>query len=118
MALVGRDPRCPPTTAAEWKVDVRGSMKWLGAALLCLVVVGFATPAAAQDTPRAEISGGYNFFTAKASGDEEWEKFPKGWYADVAGNVTETIGIVGQVTGRSEERRVGKECRCRRSALY
>ena len=74
-------------------------MNWLGAALLCLVVVGFATPAAAQDTPRAEISGGYNFFSGKASGDEDWEKFPKGWYADVAGNVTETIGIVGQVTG-------------------
>jgi opacity protein-like surface antigen len=74
-------------------------MKWLGAALLCLIVVGFATPAAAQDTPKVEISGGYNFFSGKASGDEDWEKFPKGWYADIAGNVTETIGIVGQVTG-------------------
>jgi hypothetical protein len=63
------------------------------------MVIGFATPAAAQDTPRVEVSGGYNFFTGKASGDDDWEKFAKGWYADVAGNVTETIGIVGQVTG-------------------
>lgn len=74
-------------------------MKGLGAALLCLMVVGFAAPAAAQDTPRAEISGGYNFLAAKSSGDEEWTKFKKGWYFDVAGNVTDTIGIVGQVTG-------------------
>lgn len=87
------------TIAAEWKVDVRASMNWLGASLLCLVGVGFATPAAAQDTPRAEISGGYNWLAAKSSGDDEWTKFKKGWYFDVAGNVTETVGIVGQVTG-------------------
>jgi hypothetical protein len=63
------------------------------------MVVGFAAPAAAQDTPMAEISGGYNWLTAKASGDEEWEKFPKGWYFDVAGNVSDTLSIVGQVSG-------------------
>lgn len=74
-------------------------MKWLGASLLCLMVVGFATPVAAQDTPKAEISGGYNWFAAKAASDEEWEKFPKGWYFDVAGNVTPMVSIVGQVTG-------------------
>jgi hypothetical protein len=74
-------------------------MKWLGAMALCLMVIGFAAPAAAQDTPKAEVSVGYNWFTAKASGDEEWEKFPKGWYADVAGNISDTLSIVGQVTG-------------------
>jgi hypothetical protein len=36
---------------------------------------------------------------AKASGDDTWESFPKGWYADVAGNVSDTLSIVGQVTG-------------------
>jgi hypothetical protein len=78
-------------------------MKWLGAGLLSLMVIGFATPAAAQDTPKAEVSVGYNWFAAKQSGDgfedSDWEKFPKGWYADVAGNVSDTLSIVGQVTG-------------------
>jgi hypothetical protein len=73
-------------------------MKRLGAALLCLVVVGLARPAAAQ-TPKAEVSVGYNWLAAKQTGDDEYEKFKKGWYADVAGNVTDTVSIVGQVTG-------------------
>jgi hypothetical protein len=72
-------------------------MKWIGVGLLCLMVVGLARPAAAQ--PKAEISAGYNWLGAKASGDEEMTKFPKGFYFDVAGNVTPVISIVGQVTG-------------------
>jgi opacity protein-like surface antigen len=74
-------------------------MKVFGACLLCLTVIGFATPAAAQDTPKAVISGGYNWLTGKSASDESWEKFPKGWYFDVAGNVTDMVSIVGQVTG-------------------
>jgi opacity protein-like surface antigen len=73
-------------------------MKWIGAFVLCLMVVGFAAPAAAQ-TPKAEVSVGYHWLGAKSSGDDEWEKFPAGWYADVAGNVSDTVSIVGQVTG-------------------
>ena len=96
---MGRDTGVCTPPAAERKVDVRGSMKWLGAMTLGLMVVGFAAPAAAQDTPKAEVSVGYNWLAAKASGDEEWEKFPKGWYADVAGNISDTLSIVGQVTG-------------------
>jgi hypothetical protein len=71
-------------------------MKVLGAGLLCLMVVSFASPAFAGG---AEISGGYNWVTAKATGDQTWEKFPKGWYFDVAGNVTPMVSIVGAVTG-------------------
>jgi opacity protein-like surface antigen len=74
-------------------------MKWLGAALLGLLITGIASPAFAQGTPKAEISGGYNWLAAKSSGDDTWEKFPKGWYFDVAGNVSDTVSIVGQVTG-------------------
>ena len=85
------------TDAAERKVHVRGSMKLFGASLLCLVGVGFATPAAAQQ--KAEVSVGYNYLQAKSSGDEDWTKFKSGWYADVAGNVTPMVSIVGQVTG-------------------
>ena len=78
---------------------MRGSMKWAGVALLSLMVVGFARPVAAQDAPKAEISAGYNYLQAKSSGDEDWTKFKSGWYADVAGNVTPVVSIVGQVTG-------------------
>lgn len=74
-------------------------MRGLGAIVLCVMVAGFATPAAAQDAPKAEVSAGYSWLAAKSSGDDTWEKFPKGWYFDVAGNVTDTVSIVGQVTG-------------------
>ena len=72
-------------------------MKWFGAGLLCLMVVTFATPAFAQ--PKAEISGGYNWMAAKATGDDTWEKFPKGWYFDIAGNVTPMVSLVFSTTG-------------------
>jgi hypothetical protein len=101
---VGRDTGvCITPYAAERKVHVRGSMKCIGAVVLCLMVVGFAGPAAAQDTPKAELSIGYNWLTAKESSDDdidnEWEKFPKGFYVDIAGNLSDTLSIVGQFTG-------------------
>lgn len=79
--------------------SMRGSMKGFGAGLLCVLVIGFAAPAAAQDTPKAEVSGGYNWLAAKQSGDDDWTTFPKGWYADLAGNLSDTVSVVGQVTG-------------------
>lgn len=85
---------------AERRADVRQSIRSLGAGILCLIVIGIARPAAAQDAPKGELSGGYQFFSGKGEGeDEEWEKFPKGWYVDVAGNATNSVGIVGQVSG-------------------
>lgn len=96
---MGRDTGVCNPYAAERKVDVRGSMKWLGAMTLGLMVVGFAAPAAAQDTPKAEVSVGYNWLAAKQPSDDEWTKFPKGWYFDVAGNVSDTLSVVGQITG-------------------
>lgn len=74
-------------------------MKWFGAVALCLMVVGSAAPVAAQDTPKSEISVGYNWLAAKQPSDDEWTKFPKGWYLDFAGNVSDTLSLVGQVTG-------------------
>jgi len=74
-------------------------MKWLTASLLTLMVAGFATPAAAQDAPKAEISGGWQLLSGKAEGDPERETFSKGWYFDIAGNITPVIGVVGQVSG-------------------
>ena len=74
-------------------------MNWLLAGVMVLLVTGFARPAAAQDTPKAELSAGWNWLTAKSSGDDTWEKFPKGFYVDIAGNVSDTLSIVGQYTG-------------------
>ena len=38
---------------------------------------------------------------AKATGDDTWEKFPKGWYLDIAGNVTPMVSIVFSTTRNS-----------------
>ena len=64
---------------------------------LCLAVLVVSAPVAAQTTPRTEISGGYQFVTFSV--DEESESLPKGWYFDVAGNVSPMLGIVFQVGG-------------------
>ena len=64
---------------------------------LCLAVLAVSVPVAAQTTPRTEISGGYQFVTFSV--DEESESLPKGWYFDVAGNLTPMLGIVFQVGG-------------------
>jgi opacity protein-like surface antigen len=60
-------------------------------------VLAVSVPVAAQTTPRTEISGGYQFVTFSV--DEESESLPKGWYFDVAGNVSPMLGIVFQVGG-------------------
>jgi hypothetical protein len=83
---------------------VRGSMKWLGTGLLCLMVVGFATPAAAQG-----VSGGFkigvNFadLTLKSQDTDDvvaenhtWRTgFAAGGYVDVA--ITDTFSFAPEV---------------------
>jgi hypothetical protein len=100
--FVRRDANGPLNVraAAERKVDVRGSMKWLLFGALCLAVTGFARPAAAQDEPaKVEVSGGWNYLAMKSNADEQWFHFGKGWYADVAGNLNSRWAVVGQVSG-------------------
>lgn len=107
MSFVSQDTRpCARSTIdayperAERKADVHVSIRSLAAGVLCLIVIGMARPAAAQDVPNGTFSGGYQFFSGKGEGnDEEWENFPKGWYFDVTGNLTDVVGIVGQVSG-------------------
>ena len=53
-------------------------MKWVGVGLLCLMVVGFARPALAQDAPKAEISGGYNWIGGESRRDEALGEVPQG----------------------------------------
>jgi opacity protein-like surface antigen len=85
--------------AAEKKVDVRGAMTWLVVCAVCVGVTGFARPAAAQDVPKVEVSGGWNYQAMKSNDDEDWTHFSKGWYADVAVAVTNMWSAVGQVAG-------------------
>ena len=62
----------------------------LTAAALLMVA---AMPCAAQDVPKAELSMGYNMLKFSD------ETFPAGWYADVAGNLSRSMAIVGQMSG-------------------
>lgn len=66
---------------------------------LTFLTLGIAAAPAAAQTPRAEISGGYQFVGAKSASDDNYEKFKKGWYADVAGNAGRVLGIVGNIGG-------------------
>jgi len=68
---------------------------------LVFACLSIALPAAAQDVPRAEISGGYQMLHlwAEDNGDTTSETLGKGWYADVAGNVTKSLGLLFQVSG-------------------
>ena len=69
---------------------------------LCLTS-GMTGAAAAQSVPRTEISGGYQLLQFKDPFAEDDETLGKGWYADVAGNLTKVIGIVFQVGGDYKE---------------
>ena len=77
---------------------MRGSAKYGRLVFLLLVILGISLPAAAQNAARTEVSGGYNFIRVFPP-DDDAENFPGGWYADVAGNVTNMLAIVGQVNG-------------------
>lgn len=65
--------------------------------ILCLTVLGFAFPAAAQDVPKREFSIGYQFLRASQKGDSK--NLLGGWYFDFAGNVNKMLGIVGGFGG-------------------
>jgi len=61
-------------------------------AALALVI---AAPAMAQVTPAVEIGLGYAYLRD----DGIDENFPLGWYADIAGNLNDWLGLVGEVGG-------------------
>jgi hypothetical protein len=65
-------------------------MRFLCLIVLCLAVV--VTPVLAQDYPKAEIFGGYQFTHA------EGENL-NGWNASLAGNVNKWFGVAGDFSG-------------------
>ena len=70
---------------------------------VAVLVMGFflltSGSALAQDFPKFEIGGGYQFFSAKPDNDPDWTNFKSGWYGEMAGNLTPIIGLVFQATG-------------------
>jgi opacity protein-like surface antigen len=67
------------------------------AAMLMAGVLLAAAPAAAQTTPRIQASAGYQFL--HLSGEGEGESLGKGWYGEVAGNLTPMFSAVVEVSG-------------------
>lgn len=72
--------------------------KIMGVLLGVFLIGAVARPASAQTT-KVEVSGGYQYLAAKASGDDDFETFPAGWYADVAYKATPMFAVVGNVGG-------------------
>ena len=73
-------------------------------AVLCIVIVlGFAASSRAQNVPRSEFSAGWRLLNIPNALGEEGQTLPLGWYADVAGNLTRAIGIVGDVSGNYKD---------------
>ena len=68
--------------------------------VVCLALLSIARPVAAQDKPNVEVSGGYQLLHLWVGGDDGGSQtMSKGWYGDIAGNVTSSLGVVFQAGG-------------------
>ena len=67
-----------------------------------VILVGFmllfSGAAMAQDTPKAEVFGGYSYVNVHGF------SVPGGWHGSLAGNVNRWFGIVGEISGHYESR--------------
>ena len=74
-------------------------------ALLCITMLfGFSASSQAQNAPAAEVSAGWRLLNIPDAGiGSESETMPLGWYADVAGNLTRTFAVVGEVGGNYKD---------------
>ena len=68
---------------------------------LVFLLGGSVAPASAQEPP-VELSGGYQLVSLDPGHDTQTLK--TGWYVDLAGNLTRTVAIVGQVGGNYRSR--------------
>ena len=74
--------------------------RWMSGLLIgvmSLVIVGMARPAAAQDAPKVEVAGGWNYLAARSNEDETWEHLYKGGFGEVAVSLNERFSVVGVV---------------------
>ncbi len=65
---------------------------------LVLLVVLFAAVAFAQDAPKAEVFGGYQYMSVDTKGLDNRQSF-NGWDADVAFHVKKSFSIVADISG-------------------
>lgn len=73
------------------------SKKWLIAGVMSLLVVGFAAPSAAQDAPKVEVAGGWNYIAARFDAGDEWQHLYKGGFGEVAVNLNNRWGAVANI---------------------
>lgn len=68
--------------------------------MAALLLVVFSGPVMAQSTPSLEIGVGYAYLRDEgAAGIDDSENLPLGWYADIAANLSDSLGLVGEVSG-------------------
>jgi hypothetical protein len=63
--------------------------------MVAVLALFVSAPVMAQVTPAVEIGLGYAFLRD----DEIDDDLPLGWYADIAGNLTNSLGLVGELGG-------------------
>ena len=76
---------------------MRRSMSWLLTGVLSVVIVGMARPVAAQDAPKVEAAGGWNYIAARSQASDEWDHLYKGGFGEVAVNINNRWGAVGNI---------------------
>jgi hypothetical protein len=65
-------------------------------AVLAALMLAATQSAWAQDAPKTELAAGYNMLKPTGEGSET---LPAGWFGEIAGNVSRSLAIVGQMTG-------------------
>lgn len=66
--------------------------------IVLFVVILFACVAFAQDTPKVEVFGGYQYTNVDTKGLADRQSF-NGWDADVAYRINKNFSIVGDISG-------------------
>lgn len=83
-------------------MQVRGWPRQIRSLSLCLVVLASALPAAAQEVPKIEVSGGYSVLrVTRGLGINlaDVKETLHGWYAEAVHNETGMLAVVAQVGG-------------------
>jgi hypothetical protein len=62
-----------------------------------------AAGAQAQNTPQAEVFGGYSFLRINPGSGIPGENVPAGWHASVAGNFNSWFGLAGDFSGHYKD---------------
>jgi hypothetical protein len=86
----------------EFVMWLRGWVARIRFVLLCAGVLAVALPAAAQETPALEVSGGYSLLRVQRGFGvnlSDVKETLHGWYAEAAATETALLSLVGQGAG-------------------